>query len=354
MNKPASPLKRLLPMRPYLWTAVIVTCAILVLGLSRLISSDPVARKSRARGIIVSAGGEVRDQSLKRITDKVFAEMRDLYPESQDDFQPSDYDESITIPKIRVTDRLIDAIGDAGKSVSLELDDPIIDEDAWRRLLLSENIAELRLHGEVFNANRVAQAAMLPSLDSLQLVDTRIIDHQPTSIFTRKTQIKELEIWNTPLSDELCREIGSLDQLRSLSLIDVALTNDQLRHFSGLQSLNSFALRYHAENEPMSIATDDGFEFLEMTTNLVNFDLRGVRVTDSLFHHLAKLTKLKRLLIYGANISGTDLDRLRNVDKLRILALVGAPVSDQTLQSLPPLPRLEELDSMAHTSRQRE
>jgi hypothetical protein len=340
MRKPKFNIKRFRHRTQLLWLAI--GAIGLIALIYRLVLFDPARAKNRAREIIVQEGGNVSDQVQQRIARKINAEMRQSYPDSYDDSAP-DWDDMIEISKIPVRNRLVDAIGSAGKSLSLELDHPIIDDAAWDQLLSHNNITRLRISGDVFTQDKISQLSKLKSLYTLEIDNVELLAHNATTTFDHLNKIKELQIWSSSLSDELCGEIGSLAGLRSLSFYDVRLTNSQLEKFSGLASLTHFSLEYSADSDPSPELTSDGFEFLQRTPNLTHLHIGKVPLTDGIFEHVEVLTGLKSLSLYGAKISGSGFKHLSKLNNLKLVALVGAPIGDDALKSFPPLRRLKEL-----------
>ncbi len=122
------------------------------------------------------------------------------------------------------------------------------------------------------------------------------------------------------MSEEDVSTLGGLVRLREVNLIDVPITDQNLKDFGRLTSL----------------------EFLAFNAD---------HVSDAGVAHLGGLTGLKKLRFYGDgpnNITDVGMRSLRNLHRLTQLIIGGAHLTDSGLEHLVGLPALEQL-SLSHS-----
>ena len=93
-----------------------------------------------------------------------------------------------------------------------------------------------------------------------------------------------------------------------------------------------------------TLVTDEGLKHLSGLTELEDLDLYGVKVTDSGIEHLSKLKKLRRLNLLGAQISDASAGILSGLEELRELNLYRSRITNAGLAKLHRLRNLELID----------
>jgi internalin A len=137
--------------------------------------------------------------------------------------------------------------------------------------------------------------------------------------------LESLSLTNLAVSDE---DLHELPNVTSLSLYKLDVTDSGLETLARMEDLR--ALRITA----MPI-TDDGLARLAGLRNLTALGLGGTKVTDDGLKHLIGWTELKNIsLTNNPALSGTGLKHLPNPAGVGQLTLYGAGVSDEGLASL--------------------
>lgn len=138
-------------------------------------------------------------------------------------------------------------------------------------------------------------------------------------------QLKHLEslvIWDAILvSDAGVAHLSNLGQLRFIHLSNSKITDDSLKTFAAMPSLEGLSLQ---ENH----FTDRGLVYLSQMTQLKSLsvglgDVKGI--TDEGLVHLKGLKNLEDLDLQGAGVTTAGLEHLRGLKKLKEL---WAPVDD--------------------------
>ena len=112
-------------------------------------------------------------------------------------------------------------------------------------------------------------------------------------VFDRVVSVRLL--W-TEITDDDLRHVSGLTNLQDLGLDNTQITDDGLRHLSGLTKLERLDLAFGQ-------ITDDGLKHLSGLTNLERLDLFGTQITDDGLRHLSGLTKLVMLRVAYTQIT---------------------------------------------------
>jgi uncharacterized membrane protein len=111
--------------------------------------------------------------------------------------------------------------------------------------------------------------------------------------------------------------------------------------YAGFESRGSRRLIVNWSVLPRPMTADD-FAVLEPASDsIVELNLGGVGVTDSLLEPVAGFAGLERLNISRSDISDGGLATLGSLERLRVLNLYGSPVSNASVETIAALPGLE-------------
>jgi hypothetical protein len=116
------------------------------------------------------------------------------------------------------------------------------------------------------------------------------------------SQLREINLNRTAITDNGLKELAGLTELRSLVLGSTAVTDDGLRELARLSKLTALQL-------PETKVTDAGMQHLAGLTQLRTLNVRGTQVTEAGLKELAglKLTNLIKNALppVGPNLSGS-------------------------------------------------
>ena len=121
--------------------------------------------------------------------------------------------------------------------------------------------------------------------------------------------------------------IGLCQKLEVLRLDGTEISNQGLRHLSGLRNLRVLGLARTQVN-------DTGLMHLQLMKNLEWLTLEGTVVSGEGLAYLSECGKLEDLILDGTEITSQGLAHLSSLRNLRVLALARTQVSDAGLQHL--------------------
>jgi hypothetical protein len=142
-------------------------------------------------------------------------------------------------------------------------------------------------------------------------------------------------------------EIGKLSRLQVLHVFDSILTDADLDHLKGLESLRNLQLTWSGPRFRARI-TDAGFGRLKGLINLEQLGLSGTQVTDAGLASRGSMTKLEKLGLDDTQITDAGLVHLERLNNLSYLDLSGTQITDSGLKHLRPLTKLN-LCYVGHT-----
>lgn len=136
------------------------------------------------------------------------------------------------------------------------------------------------------------------------------------------------------LSDTTLRAIAGWTNLQELKLKDTQLTDAGLNHLQRLTSLKSLDLSN-------TQVTDVGLAHLQRLTRLRVLDLSSTRLTDAGLAHFQGLTSLKSLSVGDTRVTDAGLNHLQRLTILEGLSVANTHVTDAGLAHLQPLTGLQ-------------
>ena len=151
------------------------------------------------------------------------------------------------------------------------------------------------------------------------------------------TQLRELSLHDTQLSDAGLQHLKGLTQLKRLDLINTQVSDAGLEHLKGLTKLKWLDFNN-------TQVTDAGLEHLKGLTKLESLDFSNTQVTDAGLEHLKGLKQLELLSLTETKITDGGLERLKGLKKLWLLNLGGTQLTDAGLEHLKGLMNLHYLD----------
>jgi hypothetical protein len=173
-------------------------------------------------------------------------------------------------------------------------------------------------------------------LKELWLEDTDITDAGLQQL-KGLTQLEKLSLSGTEVTDAGLVNLQGLRKLRELGLGETGVTDSGLDRLLGLSGLRDLWLD---SNE----VTDTGLAHLEGLRKLQSLDLAFTQVTDAGLAHLEGLAQLRRLELGATPITGAGLRHLRGLRQLQGLWLENTEVADSGLANVESLTQLQTLD----------
>lgn len=152
------------------------------------------------------------------------------------------------------------------------------------------------------------------------------------------TEINQLSAHSAGLTDADMVHLEKFINLTQLELnVNTKITDDSLRHLSGLEKLESLSLFFCPG------LNGSGLAFLADLDRLVNLNIGNNRnLTDDSLKHLQKLKSLEILLASPLNgITDEGVKILAELKSLRLLRLSGEQLTDEGIQQLAALTNLE-------------
>lgn len=148
---------------------------------------------------------------------------------------------------------------------------------------------------------------------------------------------QKLDLLETKITDrELGYLLGSLDNLRFLSLAGTRVTNAGLEHLLALKSLQELHLDY-------TQITDEGLSLVATLQGLQVLDLKGTAVTDAGIACLKPLSNLRGLYLTRTRISDAGLYQLAPLKRLETLILWDTAIGDHGIVHLHAMSSLREV-----------
>ncbi len=151
------------------------------------------------------------------------------------------------------------------------------------------------------------------------------------------TNLEELYLEKTNITDAGLECVNALPRLRKLDLYCTKITNDGLRHLKGRRRLEELSIGYIR-------ITDVGLEHLKSLTNLQCLDVAGPNgLTDAGLRYLRGMPQLRRLNLGFAKVSDVGLEQVKRFGNLEFLAVGSETVTDAGLLHLEGMTHLQRL-----------
>jgi internalin A len=208
-------------------------------------------------------------------------------------------------------------------------------------------IVAVDFRGSWITDSEVADLALLPDLERLDLSLTRITDHALQQL-RNAPSITDLDLYFAELvGDGGLSTIKGWKHLKRLNARGTKVTDMAVQYLASVPSLESVDIGF-------AQLTDVGLDPLTSLPRLKELSIGGNKITDAGLQSLRQMTGLTYLDISGAqrtdsgvwSVSVTDsgFDAFATLTNLRCLRLNGVLVTTSGLQKLNALARLERLD----------
>ena len=140
------------------------------------------------------------------------------------------------------------------------------------------------------------------------------------------------------VSDTELADLALMPKLEFVDLSHTRITDDGLLHLKSLRTIKNLNL-YYAEQ-----ITDQGMTAIRDWNNLKRLNVRGTRISDGTLAIVSGLTQLEWLDIAYAPFTDNGLDALVTLTQLKELSIGRSRLNKNALEVLRLLPTLEYLD----------
>ena len=226
------------------------------------------------------------------------------------------------LKKLRVLDLDQAGVDDAGMKYLVDL--PLVDinlkltniqDEGLKDLAKIKTLKQLKLiKTKVTNAG-IAHVKGMENLEGIDLQDVNTVDSACLNDIKGLKKLRFLRIYGPTFDGDGIAPIGEMTTLRTLSMQQTGVSDDNVKHLKDL-------------------------------VNLEKLYLYGTHVTDTGMAQLAGLTKLKELELRATACGGDGMEYLKQMLDLQMLDLseCNAPTLDKALETIGTLKHLEDLN----------
>lgn len=174
------------------------------------------------------------------------------------------------------------------------------------------------------------------------------------------TSLKTLNLMNTAVTDACLKEIGGFQNLTTLYLMNTGITDANLKELRGLKSLRMLHLGNtkvtgvgltelselkNLETLDLSMCpiTDAGLKELRDFKDVAMLSLNSTPITDVGLKELGKLKNLRGLYVRETQITDTGLKELASLTNLAMLDIISTRITDAGMVHLEGLTNLRDL-----------
>jgi internalin A len=198
-------------------------------------------------------------------------------------------------------------------------------DDDLRALQGATALRELELWDTPITGVGLKHLAGLPQLRRLAIVDSRAFTDAGFRELARLTQVRSLDLTFTPVNDGRLKLLGDLGKLRELRVEQIVTWTKK---------------GPRREGQPV---TDEGLKAVARLTDLRVLSLAGTRTTDAGLKHLAGLHRLRELNVSQTQVTAAALQDVARFRQLRKLGFVTEKVDGAGVKQLADLPELRQL-----------
>jgi hypothetical protein len=169
------------------------------------------------------------------------------------------------------------------------------------------------------------------------VVAARVWNDKGMADVRRLPYLRELDLWNTDVTDVGLAELRGMSRLEGLALGSIDITDGGLPNLQGLTHLSRLCLA----NARIG---DAGLCYLSGLVRLQTLDLSRTQIGDAGLPNLGGLSRLQTLDLSQTKITGAGLSYLECLTQLRSLGLCRCPITDAAGCKLGVLVGLQQLD----------
>lgn len=207
---------------------------------------------------------------------------------------------------------------------------------AYEVTIDGDGVVKLDLRGKEITDETIKLLREAPRLRLLHLKGVAVTDEGLKTLSDYAPHVIELELHDTAVTDDGLQHLSKFDQLHSLTIADsIKIGNRGLEH---LWQLNDLRELYLIE---LWGVNDDAFTEIGSLENLKSLRIERLPVTDAMLERLGTLESLTSLDLLGCPVYGGGLKHLPK--GLTRLALHGTPLTDTGLMQLHDMDQLQQI-----------
>lgn len=194
-----------------------------------------------------------------------------------------------------------------------------------------QQVRSIAVFGEGVQDKHLSDLRRFTNLADLNLTRSPVTDAGMFYV-GKLVQLKSLLLGGTVISDEGLEQLQKLTNLKSLNLIRTGATDDGLRYFSEATSLEALWLE-------CTDITDRGLEVLSCFPKLALLDVGNTAVTDEGLAAVSRLQDLEEISVAACEgVQGPGLRHLSGLSRLTHLFADNCSVGDEVLPYIRHLP----------------
>lgn len=149
--------------------------------------------------------------------------------------------------------------------------------------------------------------------------------------------IASLDLYNTGITDEALKDLGTRAELRQLGLVRTSVSKEGLKNLS-LPGLHVLDLSYchNIDDDAVKVAVNNW-------PDLIFLALAETKITSQSIKYVKRLTKLKTLTLNGTPVTDHDIERISKLPALEELGITNTEVTEKGLYILATMPQLHAL-----------
>lgn len=218
----------------------------------------------------------------------------------------------------------------------LDLEQAKVDDDGMKHLI-DLPLVDIQLKKTDVRDDGVGHLAKIQSLKQLKLVMTKVTNAGIAHVKSLPN-LEGIDLQDVNTVDNAClNDIKGLKKLKFLRIYGPTFDGDGIAPIAEMTSLRSLSMQQTA-------VTDDNVKYLKPLVDLEKLYLYGTKVTDQGMAELAGLTKLKELELRAAPCGPTGMEYLQQMPELRMLDLSESYANDKSLATIGQLKNLEDLN----------
>ena len=184
-----------------------------------------------------------------------------------------------------------------------------------------DSVTNISLGSVEVSASDLAHLGRLQNLEALHLRGTNVSDDLLLEYLGAFSQLRTLNLGETPVGDRGIRVLRELPNLEQLRLNHTKVTDAGLLHLRECERLRELILA-------KCQITDIGLSHLRQCHELRALNLDGTRISDAGLIHLKNLSNLEILFISSNGITDKGMIHLEELSNLKKLFVVGTRVTN--------------------------
>jgi hypothetical protein len=234
---------------------------------------------------------------------------------------------ALDLTNTRITDAVAPSVADLPRLEILSLASTALTDRGLAELQRSQGLIDLNL-----TRTHVTDAGVLPLQRQHPKLRVWIHAGQPLPTLDAMAAATSLSLADPFFNDDSLARMEHCPLVTQLQLSGSSVTAEGLKRMP---------CRSQIQRLSWGTASDSSLAGIADWENLFDLYLRATPITDDGLRHLSGLTELRFLDLDATRIDGSGLSHLAGLQNLVRLNLTATAVTDDTLRNLPPLPELQ-------------